>query len=215
MAAALVALPEHALAEWASSVLAVVLDRTSGLERPESGTPASLRLHAFLIIGVRSFRAIRATMAVLAAGYELEAHALARLVLELEARRNVIAADSSGSEAHAWMSDQRNRDLGAMVRAATPDSPRLWKTLSRAVHADAVAVFDVLLSDQEGERVLRWGPGLTLVSRRVLFYLALSARSTAIALATEAGVEMPDEERLSLALSTGHDRLSADLEGAT
>src|SRR4051812_48709591 len=73
---------ERGLAEMASSTLAVVIHETSQRPLPDSEADR-LRLTASLFGAIRGFRAIRAGMAILGSGYELEADAMTRVVLEL------------------------------------------------------------------------------------------------------------------------------------
>lgn len=64
--------PEWALVDTATTSLAVVIEASAQTDRPGSGSPESLNLHGFMGIAVLTFRASRAAMAVIAAGYESE-----------------------------------------------------------------------------------------------------------------------------------------------
>jgi hypothetical protein len=72
-----------------------------------AGDVNGLHTLAQVYIGIRVFRTIRAARAVLAMGYEAEARALDRIVVELQAHRQAIIADATGAEALAWLKRER------------------------------------------------------------------------------------------------------------
>jgi hypothetical protein len=79
-----VGMARHTAADCASSNLAVVIHLVG--EAGRAATAEKPRKRATATLAVRIFHAIRATMAVLTAGYEVEGRAMARLTLETRAR---------------------------------------------------------------------------------------------------------------------------------
>jgi hypothetical protein len=150
------ALPERALGEVASTALAVVLVRCGGHRAP-LGSADRWRETATTVAAVRGFRAVRAGMAMLAAGYELEARAMTRMLTELLVHAQAAVEDPSGEEAHAWMGGQREHGISARVRAKTPNSPDTYKTLSRAAHGDPKGLQALMTADGDAD-VLDWRP---------------------------------------------------------
>jgi hypothetical protein len=91
-----------------------------------SGDVGELNRSAQLYIGIRGWRAMRASRAVLAPGYEVESRALDRIILELVVHRRAILEDPSGEEARAWLKRRtrlahletcRGNDEGRLVQA--------------------------------------------------------------------------------------------------
>jgi NAD(P)-dependent dehydrogenase (short-subunit alcohol dehydrogenase family) len=98
---AVIALAEHIAADWASSNLAVVIQNAG-----DAGWAATAEKHrerATMMLAVRLFHAIRATMAVLGTGYEVEGRAMARLVLETRARLLEVTKDASQETGRRWL----------------------------------------------------------------------------------------------------------------
>lgn len=129
-------LPEWGLANEASIGLAQALlalgPRTFMGPRHEGGP--ILQLYAQQIIGVRTFRAIRAAMAVLGAGYETETRALDRILVELIAHRETVQGDATGEEARLWLEGKRDRGIAAKVNAMQPAD--MYRNLCHDSHGD-------------------------------------------------------------------------------
>lgn len=119
-------------------------------EGPADQAGATLRLYAYLVMGVRIFRTIRAAMAVLSIGYEPEARALDRILVELMAHRRAIIDDPSGEEAHAWLAGKRERGIAAKVRTMAPRE--LYENMSQEAHGDPRAVWS--LYDHRSEAII-------------------------------------------------------------
>lgn len=98
-------------------------------EGPADRAGSALRLYAYLIMGVRIFRTVRAAMAVLSIGYESEARAHDRVLVELTAHRDALRKDQSGKEGHAWLNGERDRGISKKVSAMGPKD--LYANLSR------------------------------------------------------------------------------------
>jgi hypothetical protein len=64
-----------------------------------SGDVGQLNRSAQLYIGIRGWRAMRASRAVLATGYEVGSRALDRIILEVVLHRRTILEDPTGEEA--------------------------------------------------------------------------------------------------------------------
>lgn len=178
-------LPERELAELASSTLAVVLHQI-GEDEPLWRQPGTDRLTAAMVGGVRAFRAVRAGMAILASGYELEADAMTRLLLELVAETRAAVQDPSGSTARAWLSGGRERGISSRVKAAMPHRPTTYKELSRAAHGDPRAAFGLAVADGD-QHVVEWGPKQTPATARCLVAYAIGARDMAVLLEEATG----------------------------
>jgi hypothetical protein len=100
---------ERHLAEAASSVLAVVLERfgdvlTADQRLDGNAIDQSARrliAGAILAASARTFRTVRAGIAVVSSGYEPEADAMTRVLLELYVSARAILDDPTGEEARA------------------------------------------------------------------------------------------------------------------
>ncbi|HEX5924844.1 MAG TPA: hypothetical protein VFY45_13510 [Baekduia sp.] len=184
--AAFEALPERALAELASSTLAVVLEETGS-------TPAlwttgdkqhQIRLQAAMVGAIRAFRAfraVRAGMAVLGHGYEIEADTMSRVLLELAVETRTAIDDLSGETARSWLAGERGYGISKRVRAAMPHRPETYGGLSRAAHGDPRALMGLAVAE-EGGPVVEWGPRQTDATARCLIGLAVAARDMAVML---------------------------------
>ena len=112
------------------TVLLSVPTNTASLTTNDTGTVTGgdidkLQLLAHLIMGVRAFRVIRAGLAVLRSGWEPEARAHDRILVELNAHRAAIIKDPSGVEAQAWLARERGHGITKRVNAVSP--PELYK----------------------------------------------------------------------------------------
>jgi len=158
-------LAEWQLAEDTATGLALVLLR--GEPRTFEGTMEEaapiLRAYSQEVIGIRVFRTIRASMAVLACGYAPEARALDRILVELVAHRKVILDDPTGGEARRWLEGKSDRGISAKVNAMQPED--LYRNLSQDSHGDPRSVWR--LYDPESESILlgpKWDPVKTRAS---------------------------------------------------
>lgn len=114
--------PDWSLASRASMALAQVLvaiPRTT-YEGPVEGAGPFLQLSAQRVVGVRVFRTVRAAMAALSIGYEPEARALDRVLVELATHRDLIQGDPSGEEANRWLQGDAGRGITKKVKATSP-----------------------------------------------------------------------------------------------
>src|SRR5918994_2655029 len=139
---------EAALADTAGALLLMVLltiderSRDVTVHDGHDGDAHPARLAAQLFIGVRIFRTIRAARSVLAAGYEPEARAHHRVLLELLAHRDAIRDDPTGRQAAAWLSGKRAQGVSASVKAMT--EPGLYSRLSHYSHGGPEPVLHLL-----------------------------------------------------------------------
>jgi hypothetical protein len=171
-------LSERELAEAATSTLAVVLHEV-GEERSLWERDDALRVTAAVAGGIRAFRAVRAGMAILACGYEVEADAMSRVLLELFVETRAAVQDASGNTAKAWLAGGRMRGVSSRVKAAMPDRPMTYGDLSHAAHGDPRALVGLAVSDGE-DKVVEWGPRQTAATARCLIGYAVGARDMAV-----------------------------------
>jgi hypothetical protein len=110
--------PELALVDAATALLAVVMaavgPRTTTITLDDHDTPVGgetdlLRLYALQVMGVRALRVIRAARATLAHGYETEARAQDRILVELVEHRSAVLDDSTGAKARAGLAAGKAR----------------------------------------------------------------------------------------------------------
>jgi hypothetical protein len=205
--------PERALADEASTCLGMVIENTAQTDRPESGTPESLNLHALMSIAVLSFRATRAAMAVVTTGYEKEAIPHFRTALELHAHRTAIEADATGEEARAWLNRKRRHGIGRRVQEVTA-AEGLYGELCPDAHGDPEGIFRRLMLVDGDERAVNWGPHRTPLSRFLLHQLSGYCVLAAKALAGSGGVEVPRLDHLQEQLATAAARLKGLASGA-
>lgn len=97
---------------FSRSTLAVVLHRV-GEDLAQWRQADSVRVTASMVGGIRAFRAVRAGMAILASGYELEADAMSRVLLELFVETRSAVQDASGETARVWLSGGRERGISS------------------------------------------------------------------------------------------------------
>ena len=183
-------LPERGLADTATTCLAQIIEGSAQGNRPESGSPESLNLHALMGIAVLTFRATRAAMAIVAAGYESEANRHLRSVVELHAHRKAIETDATGEEARAWLDRKRGRGITRRVQAAGT-AKGLYGELSADAHGDPAGIYRRLMLVDGEARAVNWGPHRGLLSRLLLHQFSLYSLFAAKALADSAGVEVP------------------------
>ncbi|HEV3046573.1 MAG TPA: hypothetical protein VGY13_04360 [Solirubrobacteraceae bacterium] len=194
-------LPEFEAAEWATQSLAVVIHRAgaSGWASQQGHD----RQRAIVMLAVRQLRASRAGMAVHAVGWEVEARALDRLVIESRARLWQVRLDLTHATGRLWLEGKLKGEIGAAVRASwigvENDRARsLYRALSQDSHADPGGIMRSLTTvDDDLAAEIQWGPGRTVASRQSLALLAAFAAETATLLADESGVEHPDPKRLA------------------
>jgi len=179
-----------------------------------AATAEKQRERATVMLAVRLFHAIRATMAVLGAGYEVEGRAVARLMLETRARLLEVTEDASPETARRWLERKPNRNvteaIQASVRELDPELARhLYGGLSQDSHADVGGILRSLTTvDEDLRAVIAWGPHRTEDTRRSLLLCAAFAAEAATLLAVEADVEHPNREALARYLRTLEARLA-------
>jgi hypothetical protein len=100
---------------------------------PQAG-PENLALGAQFMIGVRALRVIQAARPMLAAGYEREALANNRIIVELIEHRRAIRKDATGEEARQWLTSPRGHGIGKRIRELAKGD--LYKLESYAAHGD-------------------------------------------------------------------------------
>ena len=97
-----------------------------------------MRLYALSNIGSLAVRAACSTLLLLSSGYEADAHAPTRRLMELYARASVIFDDKAGSHAQNWF---RNRNQGSPARLVQKylgdQAKNLMDLLSRSTHDDS------------------------------------------------------------------------------
>jgi hypothetical protein len=198
--AAFVGLAEHMAADWASSNLAVVIHQAG-----DAGWAATAEKHrerATMMLAVRLFHAIRATMAVLGAGYEVEGRAMARLVLETRARLLEVTEDASQETGKRWLERKPQKNITEAIQASAPDidpelPKHLYGGLSQDSHANVGGIMRSLTTvDEDLSAVIAWGPHRTDDTRRSLLLCAGFAAEAAATLAVEAGVDHPNSKAL-------------------
>ena len=178
--AAVRSLPDYQLAEVTTSLLAVLLEQCA--EAAAAATENErLNRSALVAAAARAFRIIRAGMAVLAAGYELEADIHKRVMVELYVAAESVLADPSGAEAKRWLMHGMGKNIKGRVDALAPQPGGIYGPLSLASHGDARALHG--LRGQEGdEPVINWGPGTTGQTVTDLRAFAIGARDFAVLL---------------------------------
>jgi hypothetical protein len=139
---------ELRLVDSALALLLAVLGHTQGwtaevdvdeeTNEVTGGDVETLMLAAQFVIGIRVLRVVRAGRAVLAFGYEREARALDRILVELQAHRGAIIDDDTGTEALAWLQRRRKYGIGKLVEKSAP--PDLYGNLSADAHGDPTPV---------------------------------------------------------------------------
>jgi hypothetical protein len=209
---------ELRLVDEASTLLLLVLTRVGKLsgtleQVPETrelrGDVDKLKLMAQVFIGIRTFRVIRAGRAVLAFGYEREAPALDRILVELQAHRREIVDDQSGEEALAWLARERKRDIGKKVSKDAPED--LYDNLSADAHGDPTPVNR--LRDTSGGVDLSPRRGFPTRASLIELYAGM-ARDQAVLIAGLAGIELRGVEELDRQIIDAKTALARDFEAA-
>jgi hypothetical protein len=154
-----------------------------------------LQLLAQITIGVRALRVIRAGVAVLRYGWEPEARAHDRILVELNAHRSAIVNDSSGVEAQAWLARERGHGIAKRVNSVSP--PELYKNLSTDSHGDPLPVSRLM---DEGTGALQIEPKRSRATMASLWLYAGFARDQAVIIAQHAGIELRGVEMFDTAL---------------
>jgi hypothetical protein len=157
-----------------------VLDEDDELE--SSASPEILILGACTLIGAHAVRVIRAAKAVLASGFENEARALDRILVELMAHRKAILDDPSGREAAAWA--RRKRTYGVSKRVGAMGDDELYGNLCVDAHGDPGAVMRLHNPDTN---TLELGPQRTAATRASLLLYAGFARDQAVVISKLSG----------------------------
>ncbi len=168
-----------------------------------------LRLAAMTLIGGRALRVIRAARAVLARGFESEARALDRILVELQAHRGVILDDPSGKEAWAWM--QRESRWGISRKVAAMGEDELYGNLSGDAHGDPMPL---LRMRNVEENSIELAPSRTAATRASLLLYASFARDQAMLVSKMSGsTVLTGIEQLDAGIDEGWRRLGADEDG--
>lgn len=209
---------EGQLVDEACALLLLVLTRvgprTGTLQvDPEtgelSGDVPTLKLLAQVFVGIRTLRVIRAGRAVLAFGYEREAPALDRILVELQAHRRVIVEDDSGEEARAWLARERKHGIGKKVSAHAPED--LYDNLSADTHGDPTPVTRLL--NEEGQIELAPRRGFPTRASLVELYAGM-ARDQAVLIAALAGIELQGVDELDSRINEEKALLARDVEAS-
>jgi hypothetical protein len=214
---------EVELVDIACALLVHALSRVGGrsvtIEVGEAGEflrapdPNEVILGACTLIGTRALGVIRAARAVLASGFEGEARALDRILVELLAHRRAILNDQTGEEAVAWM--RRERTRGISKRVAAMGEPELYANLSTDSHGDPAPLLRLMDLD---DKSIDMAPRRTAATGASLLMYAGFARDQAVLLAKLSGaVEITGIEELDSAMNNAWDQLGADAseEGTT
>jgi hypothetical protein len=177
-------LPMMALLEEATRLLAAVIERTPIPPAEGDRTADQLQHHALWFMGVISFRAARAAIQAIAAGYEDQAIGFQRLVDETFNGAKKVVTDQSGEYAKAWL------DGKAPGKGAKLTGQNFWEFLSGPVHSNVRAVYDWLaISESNGATRIVLAPERRPdLSNPMLVYLAGEIRDLANVLAAKCGI---------------------------
>jgi hypothetical protein len=155
---------EVELCERVSTGLGVLIQEMGSApirsDRTQTPRPEEFQRSAVLFIATRTLRAIRASLAVLSVGYEVEAQVYDRLLFELRGRLRQVMRDSSGKTAQRWVEGESPTRVSRL--ASSDDERRIYAVLSQAVHADS-NVAARLLDPERGS--LMFGPRRTILTR--------------------------------------------------
>jgi hypothetical protein len=190
-------LPTLQLVDEACRTLAEVIAHTPVAAGKTDRTPADFQHHALWFMGVITFRAVRAAIQAIGAGYEDQAVGYQRLIDETHNRAQKVARDQSGEYARNWL-DGKPAGSGAKLAGQ-----EFWEFLSGPVHSNVRAVLDWLaISGADGNTKVVLGPERRPeVSNPMLVYIAGEARDIANLLALSRG--------LTLNLSELDDKISS------
>ena len=181
-----------------------VLDENDELRY--SADADALILSANVFIGARAVRVIRAARAVLARGFEGEARALDRILVELQAHRRSILEDPSGGEALAWLRRQRTR--GITKRVAAMEDAELYGNLCTDSHGDPAPV--LRLRDADANEI-ELAPQRTPATRASLLMHAGFARDQAMLISKLSGESViKGIDELDAEIHAAWDRLNSE-----
>lgn len=171
--------------------------------------PNAVVLLANAYIGVRAVRVIRAARAVLARGYEGEARAHDRILVELQAHRRAILDDLTGGEALAWTRRERTRNISKRVAAMGDED--LYANLCVDSHGDPLPALIL----REGDD-LNLSPHRTAATRASLLMYAGFARDQAGLIAHLAkNIDLDGLDELDEVIQSGWRRLAEEASGPT
>jgi hypothetical protein len=200
-------LPMLALADAASRVVADVTQRADTKARPGEAAKDYRRL-ALWFMAIITFRALRAAIQAIRAGYEDQALGYVRLIEELHKRAQKARDDESGSYASEWL---EGRNPGKGAKLAGQD---FWEMLSGPVHANVRAVLDwIAVPQSEGGAMVVIGPERRPeIANPSLVYMAGEARDIAVMLALEADCDI-DVSAIDAWIARGHAEWLPDVQG--
>lgn len=203
---------ELGLVDDASSLLLAVMlqvdQRTGTVDLDRAGVPSgdvdTLRLLAQQYIGIRAFRVIRAARAVLSVGYEAEARAHDRILVELQAHRVAIMEDETGKAALDWFKGKLGKGISG--RVGQLGSKDLYANLSTDSHGDPAPV--ARLTDETN--TVSINPTRGIASRASLWLYAGFARDQAVVIAASADIGLSGIEDFDNALRRLQESLAED-----
>lgn len=213
----LVSTPGYTAADWATSNLASVIHLAGQAEWGAKQHEA--RARAIMLLAVRLLRFSRATMAISAAGWEIEARGMVRQVIEAHARLLQVAGDDSDATARQWLEGKPPTGIGAAIRAAAPEldphaAKGMYRALSQDAHADVAAIIRTLTTVDDDLRAgIVWGPQRTEDTRLTLLICATFTAEAATKVAVEARVEHPARDDLMRYLQRVSGALARVIEG--
>ena len=194
--------PEHELADWATTNLAVALHAAGGEPAPVKD-PARVLRQALLVSSARIFRLARAGMATLAAGYEAEARILDRALWETRARCIQAVEDPSGETAHKLLAGKLDQRITAAVRDTVPTvdpemAKRLYRDLSGDAHPDLRQFMMRLIRETPtGGYEMGFSPHRSQASRQSLFLYAWFAGEATERIGVDVGIPLPHHGALA------------------
>lgn len=206
--------------ERTATYIAALIQRTGpGPIRTDPDTELTvqqLRLGAMTGIAIRTLRAMRAALAVLSIGYEVEGGVYDRLLIELRGRLAQVTEDSSGEAARQWLEGQAPTRINRLWANSTMRD--LYAGLSRAVHADSRAFGPLVEPDLN---TLFFGPRRTQMTRASLIAQSVVGYDVIAKLSQETGIVIDGVSELfveigeaALELGVDMDKLNPDELGA-
>ncbi|HEX3173591.1 MAG TPA: hypothetical protein VHQ43_05160 [Solirubrobacterales bacterium] len=199
------------VAEQAGEFLADALRNAPVRPSPEGEKrmPAEFRQQALWMMGVQSFRALRAALGIIASGYDDQAVGHVRLISELHGRARKVFEDESGEYARQWIA---GRAGGSGAKVVGQD---LWEVLSGPPHPSARATFDwTALSPENGPTLVVLGPERRPdLSNGTLAFIAGEIRDIGYVLATASGLSGVLPEFLDAVVLAAHERYLRDDPG--
>lgn len=161
------------------------------------------------MMGVQSFRALRAALGIIASGYDDQAVGDVRLISELHGRARKVFEDESGEYARQWI-DGRTGGSGAKVVGQD-----LWEVLSGPPHPTARATLDwTAVASENGPTLVVLGPERRPdLSNGTLAFIAGEIRDIGYVLATASGISGVLPESLDTAILVAHERYLPDDPG--